>query len=351
MRTTEEIYRALASRFAAESGAAVAEGGDLSLRLRAVAAEVFSLEAQADFLGRQCFPQTAAGTYLDRHAAVRGLTRGSAQKAAGTLRFYTAERAPAAIEIPAGTVCMTAAGTTFLTSAAGTVAVGETACTVPAEAAETGSGGNVAAGSVVYVIHAPSGIEGVVNDTAFAGGTDGESDEALRARVLHSYRMLPNGANAAYYESRVLSFDFAKAVSVLPRVRGTGTVDVVFATAAGVPTAEEIAAVQALLEREREICVDVLVRAPTTRTVNIVCALKADEGADFASVRSAADAALRAYFGGALLGQTVYRAKLTAILMGLEGVRNCQLSAPASDSVGSSAVLPVLGTLTISEAQ
>ena len=102
MRTMEEIYSALAGKLAADSGAVVVDGGDLSLRLRAVAAELFSLEAQGEFLARQSFPQTATGEYLDRHALLRGLTRGSARKAKGTLRFYLAETAAEAREIPAG---------------------------------------------------------------------------------------------------------------------------------------------------------------------------------------------------------------------------------------------------------
>ena len=230
MRTTEEIYNALLSDFAQVSGAAAAEGGDLSLRLKAVAAEIFSLEAQADFVARQCFPQTASGDYLDRHALLRGLQRGGKQTAGGTLRFYLTEAAEGDVIIPAGTECMTAAGTAFVTTEAGSIAAGTTYCSVAASAAEPGSGGNVAAATITYIRLAPTGVAGVTNAAAFSGGTDGEDDEALRARLLSSYRLLPNGANAAYYESKVLNLENVQAVTVLPKNRGTGTVDVVFAT-------------------------------------------------------------------------------------------------------------------------
>ena len=350
MRTTEEIYRALVGSFTADSGAVVAEGGDLSLRLRAVAAEIFSLEAQADFLSRQCFPQTAAGEYLDRHAVLRGLERGSAQKARGTLRFYLEEAAAENVLIPVGTECMTAVGTAFRTTEAGSIAAGTTYCAVAAEALEAGSGGNAAPNSIVYMMHAPTGISGVVNDAAFSGGTDGEDDEALRSRVLSSYHKLPNGANAAYYESKVMDLDSVAAVTVLPRNRGVGTVDVVFATYDGVPTEDEIDEVQALLDSEREICVDIEVSAPTTETVNVAAALTIAESSDAAEVLAAAEAAIRAYFDGSLLSEAVYRAKLYAILMSVAGVENCILSAPAADIAADTGVLPALGTLTVSEA-
>ena len=350
MRTTEEIYSTLIDSFAELSGAAVAEGGDLSLRLKAVAAEIFSLEAQADFFSRQCFPQSAEGEYLDRHAALRGLSRGEAQKAQGILRFYLDEAATAAVEIPAGTVCMTAAGTAFATTQAGSIAAGTTYCAVAAEAAAAGIGGNAAENSIVYMMHAPAGIGGVVNAAAFSGGTDGESDEALRARVMNSYRTLPNGANAAYYESKVMDLDNVSAVTILPRSRGIGTVDVIFATHDGVPTQAEVEEVQELLDSEREICVDIAVSAPETATVNVTAALQIAEGRDAGTVCSAAEEAVRDCFDGKLLGRAVYRAKLFAALMAVDGVENCVLTKPVQDIAAAQGVLPVLGTLTVSEA-
>lgn len=349
MRTTEEIYNAMVGSIAAESGAVVAEGGDLSLRLHAVAAEVFSLEAQADFLSRQCFPQTAVGAYLDRHAELRGLTRGGAQKARGALRFYLAQAAAEAVEIPAGTRCMTAAGAAFVTTAAGSIAAGTTYCSVAAEAVLAGSSANVPAGSIVYMMHAPAGVDGVTNDAAFSGGTDGESDAALRERVRRSYRLLPNGANAAYYESKVMNLEHVAAVSVLPCARGIGTVDVIFATHSGVPSAAEIAAVQALLDSEREICVDIAVSAPATQAVDIAAVLQIAADRDAAAVLAAAKAAMEAYFGSGLLGKAVYRARLAALLMAVDGVENCVLSAPASDIASVADVLPIVGSVTLEE--
>ena len=192
-------------------------------------------------------------------------------------------------------------------------------------------------------------MAGVSNPAAFSGGTGEEDDEALRSRVLASYHSLPNGANAAYYESRVLE-QGAAAVTVLPRNRGVGTVDIVFSTASGVPTEAEIAAVQELLEREREICVDLQVSAPSTVSVDVTAALTIADGYDFQEVSDAAEAALREFFGGGRLSAPVYRAGLYALLMGVEGVENCILSAPAADIQAVSGRLPVIGSVTLSEA-
>ena len=53
---------------------------------------------------------------------------------------------------------------------------------------------------------APVGVSQVTNPEAFTGGADVEDDEALRARVLETFRRMPNGANAAFYEQEALSF-------------------------------------------------------------------------------------------------------------------------------------------------
>ena len=351
MRTVDEIYEALVVDLVAAGGVTPPAGGDMALRLRAVAAEIFTLEAQADFVTRQCFPQSAVGEYLDRHAAVRGLERGAAQKAGGTLRFWLEAQREDDTPVPAGTVCMTAEGTGFVTTEDAAIPAGERYCEADAEAVEAGSDGNVAAGAVAYMRMAPPAISGVTNPSAFSGGTDGESDTELRARVLASYRKLPNGANAAYYENKVLSCPNVEAVTVMPRARGRGTVDVTFATYGGVPEPEEVAAVQALLDSEREICVDIDVYAPETKKIDVTAALTVADGYAYSEVAEAADAALRAYFSGARLSKPVYRAGLCALLMAVDGVENCALTAPAADVSVSEKTLPMLGAVTFREEQ
>ena len=83
MKTVEEIFEEMLSVFREETGAEASAVSDLSVRLYAVAAQVYSLYVQADWLSRQCFPQSAQGSWLDRHAALRGLERRGAVEAEG----------------------------------------------------------------------------------------------------------------------------------------------------------------------------------------------------------------------------------------------------------------------------
>lgn len=349
MRTTNEIYEALKQDFYEASGIGITDGGDMSLRLMAVAAEMFTLEAQCEFVKRQAFPQTASGEYLDKHAATRAISRRAATKAGGTLVFSLKEALDSAVSIPLGTECMNASGTVFATTAAAEIAPGELSCEVSACAAREGEAGNVVAGSIVLMRHAPTGVSAVTNPAAFSGGSDEESDEELRARVLASYRKLPNGANAAYYEALALSVPGVEKVVVLPRKRGRGTVDVVFSASYGYPEAELVEQVRSLIEECREICVDVSVSAPETTAVDVSAALSIASGYDFDEVKTRAQDAIAAYFGGSKLGESVYLAKIMSILMGVEGVENCLVSAPTADIEGAAELLPVAGSISFSQ--
>lgn len=349
MKEWTEIYEQMRGTFAQRAGFVPSEGCDSAVRLYALAAELQSLLMQADWVLDQSFPQTAQGMYLDYHAETRGITRGAAEKAAGVIRFAAADKVTAACPIEKGTVCMTAEGVRFETTEDAAIAVGSQWVDVPAQAAEAGAGGNVIAGTVTLLSAMPVGVVQCTNPTAFSGGCDAESDEALRGRVLASYQRLPNGANAAYYEQEAMRYPGVAAAKAVGRARGIGTVNVVIATHAGVPDAALLAAVETDLQKKREIAVDVKVLAPTVETVAVTAALKAAPGYTFAEVKAGAQSALEALFTGELLGKSVTTARLLTLLCGVEGVENVHLTAPAADVAVGSTELPMLGTVTISE--
>ncbi|NLF35065.1 MAG: baseplate J/gp47 family protein [Clostridiales bacterium] len=347
MKTVDEIYREMLAAFAEETGMELTGTSDLAVRLYAVAAQVNGLYIQGDWVLRQCFPQTAEGDYLDRHAALRALTRREAAKAQGVIRFSVGEAMSADRPIQAGVVCMTAGLVRFETTQEAVLKAGELWTDVPARAVEAGSAGNVAAETVRFLSVAPVGVSACTNPAGFAGGADQESDEALRQRVLESFKRLPNGANAAFYEQGALSFEGVAAAKALARNRGTGTVDVVVSTATGLPSAELLAALTAYLGERREIAVDVGVLAPAPVAIDVTVGVAPQPGVDSAGVLDAAEHALRGYFDGTLLGQDILRARLGAVIFSVGGVENYTITAPAQDVAISAGQLPTLGTLRV----
>ena len=345
--TIEEIYQRLAADFQARTGRSAGASSDLAVRFYAVAAQIYSLYVQGEWTRRQCFPQTAQGDYLDKHAFLRGVARRQAAKAEGTVRFAVDQAQESPVEIPAGTVCMTAGGVRFITTQAAEVKKGNLYADVPVEAAQGGTAGNVDAGAIVYMSVPPVRIAACVNTEPTTGGTDDETDEELRVRVLETYHRLANGANSAFYEQAAMSFDEVAAVTVIPRSRGVGTVDVIPASLSGMPGQELLDKLQAHFDKVREIAVDVSVYAPTPRTVDLALELWPQAGRDFDQVAQAVRETLMAWFTGERLGDPLPRARLTSLAFAVDGVENVVLTQPAADLNLNSVTLPVLGEITI----
>lgn len=343
----EEIYQNMKTGIENSTGVKVNSGGDMALRLYAVAAELASLWTQTEWIKRQSFPATAAGEFLDNHAAVRSLSRRSAVRATGYIRFEISEAREEAVPVSKGTVCLNSAGLEFLTDEDAEIAPGETFCLAAATARDAGSFGNVPADSICQMALAPVGISKCYNPKAFAGGMDKEGDESLRNRVLASYERLPNGSNAAFYEAEALDTDGVAAVKVLAKNRGVGTVDLVIASSNGAPSQALIAELEEKLEKEREICVDVKVLAPTPVSVDVTAAIDVEPGYSLYEVSEKVGAEIEKLFDGKHLGKDVLLAKLGMVIFSVEGVANYAISSPISDVAIKDDELPVAGTITV----
>jgi len=123
--------------------------------------------------------------YLTRDRLPEGRLPGA--RAIGQIQF--ARNLPALRDyiIPAGTLVYAPGATeviVFETTVEATLPTGETSILVAARAQEAGLNGNVDAFSTTVLPRPPAGIEKVTNPLPFAGGTDPESDDALRMRYL-----------------------------------------------------------------------------------------------------------------------------------------------------------------------
>lgn len=344
MKNVDELYSEMMRDFVSRTGMEVSGGGDLSARLYAAAAQIYALYVQADWVNRQCFPQTAQGEYLDHHARLRALERKAAAYAQGTVRFFGDVSSQFPRQIPEGTVCMTPGLVRFETTQDGVLEAGQSHVDLPVRAMQAGSAGNVIAGSIRVLSVSPVGITGCTNPQALSGGMDEEDDEQLRGRILDSFLRMPNGANCAFYEQGALSFDEVVAAAALPRNRGVGTVDVVVATAQGVPEQYLLTKLNKYFQERREIAVDVAVTAPETVPVNVTVQI---DSADFEQAAEQVERVVRSWFSGQQLGRNVLRAKLSSLVFGTQGVENYVLLEPEADVPVAKGQLPVLGTLRV----
>lgn len=351
MSDTLSIYNRMLSLFQEKTGSTLSEDSDLAVRFYAAAAQMEGIYAYCDRMLAQSFPQTAVEDSLDLHAALRGLSRKGALAARGQVEFYMDEALPQPVTVSAGTVLTDGAGQRFFTVEEGVIPVGETSCFVTAEAAEAGKSGNAAALTVTDIVVYPTHIKGVRNPAAFSGGRDREDDESLRTRVLGSFRRLPNGANRAFYEEKVLQHEGVGGVKVLPRVRGAGTVDVVVAAEKGIPEESLLQEIQAELDAVREIATSVAVLAPETVPIDLSVTVWPAEGKSREEAVAAVRGAAESFFDGSLLGESLFLSRLGAELFATGAVKNYVITAPTEDVTVTLGQLPVLNSLTVTEGE
>lgn len=216
--TYDEILDSMKTAFQEEKGESVKNLSDLEMRFKAVASEIYSLFAFGDYILKQGFPQTATGAYLERHGALRGITRKTASPAKGTLTFSLSETTEKDVTIPAGTVC-SVAGKPFIqfsTDAAVQIKAGELSAKAAATALKSGDEYNTEADTITVIVNAPAFVFSVTNEQAFAGGSDPESDEALRERIVSSYSNRRNILSLTEVRNIILLHEEIMDVTVCP---------------------------------------------------------------------------------------------------------------------------------------
>ncbi len=236
----------------------------------------FEHELRRQYLYNQLFASTAAYQWLTRHGFELGLVPDSGTAATGSI---SATWSGDADIVPAGTQFERADGATYSTVAA-TPASGETV-TLVIQADEAGAAYNVDAGDTLAIIETNAvpislGGSGSADATVLApgiaGGVDPEDVETFRARVLYRKRNPPQGGSAPdYVEWAGEALDAVKNVYVDSFANDARSVWLCFTVtdqANGIPTAAEVAAVQAYVSDpvRRPITARVFATAPTEST-------------------------------------------------------------------------------------
>ncbi|MBI5435958.1 MAG: baseplate J/gp47 family protein [Nitrosomonadales bacterium] len=337
-----DILRDIANQ---QPAAYTGEDSDFAVRANAVASSIEGLYEHQKWIVRQFFPDTSDSDYLERHASLRGITRKAAAFATGTIRFS----GTAGSNVPIGTEAKTNSGIAFVATASGVIGAGGTV-DIAAQAVLAGLAGNQAADTALTLSAAPSGVLAQASIVAMTGGTDIESDAELLARVLYDLRLPPLGGAKHDYFAWAMEVPGVADAYVFTQRRAINGVDVVIETAGGLPGAQLIADVTAYIDSVRPACVDLLVVAPTLVTVNIVAVLTLS-GTTLADATTRINSVLQTYFATLHVGDAVTRAKLISLMMGVKGVTDVSLTAPAANVVpladATHSELAALGTVTL----
>lgn len=192
-----------------------------------------------DYIKTQLYWTSATGAYLDRWAGIFGLQRRLSTKAVGTA---TVIFSASPVSVPRGTVFISEDDVSVVT----TSDVDSSSHLVTVEAVNPGTSGNLADGLEMSPVSPIAGVMGITVVT-MGQGTDDETDDSLRARLLYKTQNPPRGGTMADYVSWTMEVTGVTRAWCYPHEPETGEVTVRFMTdgltADGIPDADAIAAV------------------------------------------------------------------------------------------------------------
>jgi uncharacterized phage protein gp47/JayE len=172
-----------------------------------------------DWIALQAVPWTATEEFLEGWANLKGVYREQATPTQGTATFSGTN----GTDFPAGTALTRSDGTGFTTTADTSVSSGSVTVTFAATVA--GSAGNFDSGTQFSISNPIDGIIGTSTaSTQTVPGTDTETDDSLRTRMLAAYAAPPQGGDRQDYIEWALAVPGVTRAWVNPNGMGAGTV-------------------------------------------------------------------------------------------------------------------------------
>lgn len=330
--TYDEILDSMKTAFQEEKGETVKNLSDLEMRFKAVASEIYSVFAFGDYILKQGFPQTATGEHLERHGALRGITRKTASPAKGTLTFSLLEETDKGVTIPAGTVC-SVSGKPFIqfsTDEAVEIKAGELSAQAAATALKSGDEHNVQANTVTVIVNPPAFVFSVTNEQAFTGGCDPESDEALRERIVSSYGNGRNMLSATEVRNIILSIEEVTDVTVWPEP--DYVLRVCLKTKNGVISDSLKAQIRELLGFAYLCSVDIIFTSAAEQPFYVFAEAKIYSGYDETVIMNAVKERITQFCSSEKIGQNYSESAAAAACSGIDGLEYVNVFFGSEDS-------------------
>jgi uncharacterized phage protein gp47/JayE len=303
-----------------------------------------------DWLARQFLPDTAEIEWLDRHGDIwlvnsdNTIGRKSATFASGTVLFTGSSGSV----VQSGTILDSGNGIQYQTTEE--VVLGDDGADAPIVAMTAGVIGNLPDGTAFNPAGAILGVDSVAASGNIDGGTDTETDDELRARILRRIQQPPQGGAAYDYEAWALAVPGVTRAWCYPLEMGIGTVTVRFmmdelrANNGGFPIEEDIETVTAYLDSVRPVAVkDIFVEAPIPQPIDFnIANLKQDTPAVRGEIMASIEDMLLIY---AEPGQTFFTAWKYQAVLSASGVVSFDFTTTADDVMQSHGHMAVLGDI------
>lgn len=333
----------LISRTQADLASDSLRRSDAQVLARTLGGTAYGLYGYLDWIVDQILPDRADEETLERVALLRlNQPRNAAQPATGPVSFSAAVGAVLDVDV----VLQAGDGRAYKVKTSVTTVAGLNTTTI--EAVDAGALGNADAGLTLTLVQP---VEGVINAfTVLAPGLTGgiaqESVESLRARVVRSYRVIPQGGSKDDYETWALEVPGVTRAWCRGNYMGPGTVAVFVMRDNDpdpVPNPAQLAEVEAHIEPLRPVTAELYVLAPVQMPVYYTIHAVPDTSA----VRNAITVQLQDLHNReAGLGDKLLISHIREAVSGSSGETDHQLIAPVADVVAATNQLLTFGGIT-----
>jgi uncharacterized phage protein gp47/JayE len=323
----------------------------------------YSVYGYIDWISREAVPFTATDEFLHAWAALVGIYQKDSSPATGRARFT----GTAGVLLPSGSALTRQDGVPYTTTADATTDV-TGALTVPIVAAVNGAATNADSGVAISLDPPPIGLNagGQITSPGCTGGSDQETEDELRTRMLYRYAQPPQGGAESDYVEWATEVPGCTRAWVDGSGMGPGTVvvypmfDLANAAEGGLPqgtngcatdewrgptAAGDQLTVADHIYPLRPVTALVYVLAPVPLPIDV--ALQSLDPGD-TDTRARIVASLDDMFLNlAVVGGTIYPSQLYAAIIGTEGVNHFDIVSPAAPVIAAAGHLPVMGALTV----
>lgn len=326
----------------------------LMIFARVIGGAIHLLYGYLDNMVDELFVMTASTAYLERIGTEYGILRNAAVASIGTI---TITGTPATI-IPAGSELQSANENSYTTDTEVTIGAGGN-IDADVTASEAGADSNEAAAAVLTFVTPIAGADTstIVDADGLTGGTDEETDEDYRSRILARKRFAPQGGCAEDYIAWAKEVPGVTRAWVYEQYQGRGTLAVFFMRDDDTdpfPDAAAVAAVRAhIVSHEDSRGVDVgcpvtaepglFVMAPVKKEVYVTITMYPDTS----TIRAEVETELEDLFyreGGP--GETIHLSEIGEAISLAKGEKYHTLTIPSVDVVCAYNEIAILETLT-----
>lgn len=286
---------------------------------------------------------TAGGGSLDRIAEAYGITRKPAT--------YAHKQGVFNVQVPIGFRVSAIQEEHIIYRAVGYMGATDGLHTYDMECERHGEIGNGYTGQLLPIDYA-QGLTSAMLTIILSAGTEEESDNALRARLLNAIQKPSTSGNRYDYYNWAMECEGVGAAKVFPLAGGPGTVKVIIAdanmSAAGTGL---LKTVREHIEELRPIGADVTVASVVEKAVNVSAGIKLQAGMNLGAVQNAFQAALTDYLHREALDMSyVSLARVGNLLLGTDGVEDYSgllLNGVSGNMVLTEEEIAVTGTVTL----